>query len=260
MDTLNNTLFYLGRPLGRSGVSPYWKCDSVGSLIAIVGILAVFSTGINEIIKLNPNAAWMGSYFDANARTCVNITCGGYYCDFAQPRRDGCERMPVHLEKNERIEICTPAAKCDWEAKVVTDADYGNRSNGLWIYENTTGTVKQFPQVENFKHQYVDLVKYENSQFGTLEIDWDLQTRAITTKMESCDKSITNSRCGAYTIYFAKTIYEFSNKQRYGTELKNVIFFSFLQAYLIVKWVQTGLHVHGAVHSYRDRIRGDKNK
>jgi len=260
METVNNVLYYNARFLGRPGVTRFWKCETFASLVVVAGILAVVSSGISEVIKLNPNSAWMASKVDDSTETCVNITCGGYFCDFAQPKLDGCQPMPLHLTKGEEIQVCTPRDKCDWEIKVVTDSGYENRSFGLYIYENTTGDTKTFPQVENMMHQYVDVEKYVNSQFDSTTINWDLQARAITTKMENCPTTIPNSRCGAYTIYFAKTIYEFASKQRYSVELSSVLMMTYLKAFVFVKIIKDTLWAYRACHMYETRINGDKTK
>lgn len=260
METFNNVLYYNARFLGSPGVTRFWKCETFASLIVVSGLLAVLASGINEIIQLNPNAAWMGSIVDEKAVTCINITCGGYYCDFAQPKKDNCMTMPIHVVQDEIVQICTPADKCDWEVKVVTDSGYENRSLGLFVYENTTGDVKNFPQVENMMHQYVDLIKYVNSQFGTTIINWDIQARTITSKMENCPSTIQNSRCGAYTIYFAKTIYEFANQQRYSVELSSVLILTYLKGFVFVKIIKDTLWAYRACHMYEARINGDKTK
>lgn len=260
MDTVNDVLYYYGRLLASPGVSKSWKCESFASFIALAGIIASIAAGINDIVLLNPNSAWMGSIISDSETTCVNVTCGGYYCDFAQPKNPQCDKSPYHLEKGETLEICNPVDKCDWEVKVVTDSGYENRTFGLYIVENSTGDVKNFPQVENFMHQYVDLVKYVNSQFGITVVNWDLQARTKTTKMDVCPTTIPNSRCGAYTLFFDKTIFEFASKKRYSIELELILVMIYLKSFLFVHAVKHILAAYIGCRKYETKLRGNKNK
>jgi len=260
MDTVNEVLYYYGRMLAKPGVSKSWKCESLASFIALAGILASIATGINEITLLNPNSAWMGSMISESETTCVNVTCGGYYCDIVQPKNNQCDGRPYHLLREETVELCNPVDKCDWEVKVVTDSSYENRTFGLYITESSTGDVKNFPQVEHLMHQYVDLVKYVNSQFGTTIIDWDLQARTKTTKMDTCPTTIPDSRCGAYTLYFDKTIFEFASKKRYSIELELIIVMIYLKSFLFVHAVKHILAAYINCKTYERTIHGNKNK
>jgi hypothetical protein len=260
MNTLHHTLYYMARLLAPPGITRHWKCEAFASLIFAAGVVAVALSGAYEASQLNPSAAWLGSVVDEDASTCVNITCGGYYCDFAQPKSSECEHSPVHLAQGETAEICTPPEHCDWQARVVVDAAYENRTFSLYIYEATTGDTKTFPQLENLKHQYVDITKYVNSQFGVTRVTWDLQTQSMSSRMESCTTTIPDSRCGAYTLLFDKVIYEMANRQRHTQEIQAIIFSTFLKAWVIRFVLGHCLDWYRGIHAYESQIRGDKDK
>lgn len=261
METFNKSLFFISRVNARDtdgGI--YWRCQLLSTLILFSGFIAVVVKLGTDISNLNPSAAWMGSLIETDENICVNVTCGGYYCEFAQPNLQQCKSGPYHLEKGESVELCSTPEKCDWQVKVVTDAGYENRSFGLYIYENTTGDVKNFPLIENLKHQYVDLIKYVNLQFGNTIVNWDLQTRALTSKMDSCSSNIADSRCGAYTLFFSKQVFIMSTSEKYLNDLLDKLITAFLTGFAIWFIVIRFLRLYENAREYERRVRGDKEK
>lgn len=195
----------------------YWRCESFFTQLTILGVFFVFVFGLQTMAQLDPTDAFMASSI-AKDQICVNLTCGGHYCQFTQPL--ACKQNPIHLKKNEMSEFCTPADNCNWDVEILSDFGYDNRSMSLYIQND--GNPTYFPQLENLKKIYVSITKYINTQTGSAIIDWDVTSQTLSKKMEKCTYSGNmnpDTRCGSYNIYFANTIYESAVTQRYTTEL-----------------------------------------
>lgn len=238
----------------RTKQSKYWRCESFFTLLTILGIIFVIIFGLQTMAQLDPTDAFMASSI-AKDQICVNITCGGHYCQFTQPL--ACDQTPIHLKKNEVEEFCTPRENCNWDVEILSDSGYDNRSVSLYI--DNDGDLTYFPQLENLKKIYVSITKYINTQTGNTIVDWDITSQTLSKKMDKCTYSGNMSpetRCGSYNIYFANTIYESAVTQRYTTELSIIGGWVFSVCVGIVITFSGALNIYRNTNDYSREFSG----
>ena len=238
----------------KSKNTKYWRCESFITLLTILGFFFVVSFGIQTMTQLDPTDAFMASTI-AKDQICVNITCGGHYCQFTQ--LPGCDQTPIHMEKDEVEEFCTPRTNCNWDVEILSDSGYDNRSASLYI--DTDGDLTYFPQLENMKKIYVSLTKYINTQTGETVVNWDITSQTLSKGMTKCNYNGVippDTRCGSYNIYFANTIYESAVTQRYASELSIIFGWMFSVCVTIVITCNSGLNCYRSTNEYHREFSG----
>jgi hypothetical protein len=232
----------------------YWRCESFITQLTLLGAFFVIIFGLQTMAQLDPTDAFMASSI-AKDQICVNITCGGHYCQFTQPL--ACGQTPIHMKKNEVEEFCTPRENCNWDVEILSDSGYDNRSVSLYIENN--GELTYFPQLENLKRIYVSITKYINTQTGLTIVDWDISSQTLSKKMEKCSYTGNvnpDNRCGSYNIYFANTIYESAVTQRYATELSIIGGWVFSVCVAMVITFNGALNIYRTTNNYKHEFSG----
>ena len=236
LSDFSDALYYV-RGFQIANQPAFWRCEAFATFLALYGVILVSWFGIQEIALLDPSDAFLGVSV-VKGGLCVNLTCSALYCSVTAPQV--CKETPVHLKQGESGEFCTPESGCDWNVEVLSDASYENRSTCLSI---TNPEVEEqqtyFPQLENLKRQFVDITKYVNTQSGIEVIDYSIELRMRSQQMASCGSALpesmkVNTRCGAYSMFLSKTIYETVSKKRYTSDLAILIFFILTSSLTVV--------------------------
>ena len=231
-----------------------WKFEALATQMVIIGILLVLIIGFRSLSSIDANSAFMVSTTHSDDKICTNLTCGGLYCYISQPL--GCEAQPVFLKLLETAPFCNSRAGCNWEAEIVTDSNYDNRSRSLFIMSDS-GKISYFPPLEQSKRQFIDVTMYVTKNSDLTLVDWAISEDTHSASMAACGSSfpdliLPNSRCGAYNIYMANTVYTSEVKQKYQLE-------SDIRMFWILNSV-TGVYVlfYGLTWSYGEMLKAKK--
>ena len=226
--------------------------EAFTSLMRVTGSILIFWQFMIWISSQDTSQAIMTSTV-SQQDICVNLTCGGLYCAFKQPK--GCDATPKFLHTYETAEFCSPSeVGCDWSTEVLTTSDYANWTQSVFIY-NSNGLSTGFPPLEGMKQQNVDITKYIDSRSKTPIVQWNLQTRLDPSQMKSCGSNVEpDQRCGSYTIYLSKIVYDETAQLRYSWSVTMFVLGGMATLFSFNMWLAQVTRLYRWAYDFKKKV------
>jgi hypothetical protein len=252
MYDVKSTMAITRFPVRKRGQEIYCF-ESFTSLMRVTGSVLIFLQFMIWIFNQDKSQAFMTSII-SEQEICVNLTCGGLYCSFKQPK--GCDATPKFLHTYEIAEFCSPSeVGCDWSTEVLTTSEYANWTQSVFIYNTDNGLSTFFPPLEGMKQQSVDITKYTDSRSTTPIVQWNIQTRLDSSQMKSCGSNVgPDQRCGSYIIYLSKTVWDETAQLRYSLIVTILVLGGMAVLFSFNMWLAQVTRLYRWAYEFKKRI------